>query len=131
MKRHLIQVHKTKFNKKKTRKIRCDAGKSKEPIAATLSGININKELKDLLPEIHCVPELERSSNHNEKSEENSCLQLDTLKNNELKCESNDNILVISCDILDSTDNVLQNDNNLLKNVEFFSICTNISSENV
>lgn len=44
MKRHLINVHNTKFNKNKTRKTRSDKGKTKKSAAAILSGIKLAKE---------------------------------------------------------------------------------------
>lgn len=127
LKRHLTQVHKTKFKRKKTRKIRCDAGKPKEPIAAALSGINVNREIVNLLPVRQSIQDIPETANNNEKSKENEPLNI--LKNNEIQCETKNNILVINCDILDSN-NILENDDSLLKNVEFFPTCTNISSEN-
>lgn len=44
MKRHLINVHKTKFKKKKTRKTRSDKGKIKKSPAVILSGIKLTED---------------------------------------------------------------------------------------
>lgn len=122
MKRHLIQVHKTKFKKKKNRKTRSDAGKPKDSIAASLSGITVNKELKDLI-EKQCMSELQVNPfdlNNSEKSKE--------VENDESTSETNNKILLVNCDILDSTSKIL-GDTNSFKTIEFITACSNVSSE--
>lgn len=109
----MIQVHHSKFKKKKNRKTRSDAGKPKKSILTSLCGVAPNHPLF-VMQSIENGKDMSCNLYNNEESKEseNSILEKDIFKSCESTPEIDNNVVVLKCNILQS-DNISTFDNSM------------------